>query len=147
IVQYAKFDEQTGVSSTTYGNVGRNMELSSSLSLNGPVSKKLSVIVNATLRYNKIENKLVETQQAKGFSGVTATYLTYRPNQLFSLFGGGGVARSTYNLVNSVSSTPFYQVNVGYKFFNKKLSTTVNFNNFFSKWQSTTASTNDINFK
>lgn len=108
IVQYAKFDEQTGITTTTYGNLGRNVEASSSVILNGSLSKKINSGLNLTLRYNKIENKVITTQQAKGFSGLAAGFFAYRITELFTLSGSGGINRQTYNLVNSISSNPFY---------------------------------------
>ncbi len=146
IVQYANFNEKTGITAITYGNLGKNVEAGSSLVLNGSLSKKVNGGIVLSLRYNKIENKFIATQHAAGFSGLAVGFFAYKITELFTLSGSGGISKQTYNLVNSASSNPFYQINFGYKFFNQKLSTTINFNNFFNKWQNVTALTKDANF-
>ncbi|SDD29219.1 outer membrane beta-barrel protein [Pedobacter soli] len=145
IVQYTTFNENNGVSTTQYGNTGRNRELSamftSAISL-----KKLNCGVYTTVRYNKIENTVILTQHEEGFSGQVGGFFFYKPVKSFSLSGSGGISRLPPSLINTLKANPYYQVNVGYKFFNDKLSTTVNFNNFFSKSLTNRSYTEDVNF-
>lgn len=145
IVQYTTFNEKNGVSTTQYGNTGRNRELSamftSAISL-----KKLNCGVYTTVRYNKIENTVILTQHEEGFSGQVGGFFFYKPVKSFSLSGSGGISRLPYSLMNTLKANPYYQVNLGYKFFNDKLSTTVNFNNFFSKSLTNRSYTEDVNF-
>lgn len=145
IAQYTTFDESSGVSTTRYGNIGRNRELSALLTLATNL-KNFNGGINSTLRYNKIENTVVLTQQEEGFSGLISGFFSYRGFKSFSLSGSGGVMRSPYSLINTTKAIPFYQLNLGYRFFNDKLSTTVNFNNFFNKWITNKSFTEDTNF-
>jgi len=142
IVQYASFDGQTGVSSVTYANVGREEQLGLAVNANAPLGAKLNTGFNAQLRYNKIENTSIVLQQNEGLSGSGFINFSYRVTKKFQLSGSGGITRSPYALVNSPSTLAFYQVNFGYKFFNEKLSVTMNVNNphqRFMKVISTTA--------
>ncbi|WP_293307666.1 outer membrane beta-barrel protein [Pedobacter sp. UBA5917] len=145
IVQYTTFNENNGISTTQYGNTGRNKEISamftSALSL-----KKLNCGVYTTVRYNKIENLAVATQHEEGFSGQVGGFFFYKPVKSFSLSGSGGISKLPYSLINTLKANPYYQVNLGYKFFSNKLSTTVNFNNFFSRSLTNRSYTEDVNF-
>jgi len=145
IVQFTTFNAINGVSTTQYGNVGKNREVSALVTLSTSL-KKVSGGVNATLRYNKIQNTIIVTQQEEGFSWQVAGYFNYKLFKSFSISGNGGIDRQAYSLINTYNTFPFYQINFGYKFFNEKLSTTVNFNKFLNKWRTNSAFTEDANF-
>lgn len=145
IVQYTTFDEATGVSTTRYGNLGKNRDIGARFTFSTSL-KKFNGGINLAGRYNKIENTAVETQHEEGFSGSVNMFFSYRVIKSFSLAGSGGIAKPSYSLINTARANPYYQINLGYKFFNDKLSTTVNFNNFFNKWLTNKAFTEDANF-
>lgn len=145
IAQYATFDQATGISTTQYGNVGRNREVAALLSFSTN-RKKFNGGVNATVRYNKVENTLVTSQHEEGFSGTVGIYFNVPIYRTFSISGSGGINRPSLTLVNSLRAIHYYQVNFGYKLFNQKLSATMNVNNFFNKWRTNKSFTNDVNF-
>lgn len=145
IVQYTIFDKATGISATQYGNSGRNRELSATFVFSANL-KKFSGGFNATLRYNKIENTLVETQHEEGFTGLVGGYFYLPILKSFSLSGNGGIMRQAYTLINTANAFPYYQINFGYKLLNDRLSTTINFNRFFNKWFTTKSFTEDASF-
>ncbi|MBB6235840.1 hypothetical protein HDC90_000440 [Pedobacter sp. AK013] len=146
IIQYTTFNELNGVSTTQYGNVGKNREASAILTLSTSL-RKISGGINSTLRYNKIENTIISTQQEQGFSWQVAMYFNYKVIKSFSISGNGGIDKPAYSLINTFNTFPFYQINFGYKFFNEKLSATINFNKFFNKWRTNRSFTEDANFK
>jgi hypothetical protein len=145
IVQYTTFNEASGMSTTQYGNIGRNREMSVLFTFVTSL-KKFNGGIYTTLRYNKIENTAVKTQHEEGFSGIVGGFFSYRVIKSFSLSGSGGITKPSYSLINTLRPYHYYQVNVGYKFFKDKLSTTVNFNNFFNKWLTNRSFTEDANF-
>ncbi|WP_223833759.1 outer membrane beta-barrel protein [Pedobacter riviphilus] len=146
IIQYTTFNELNGVSTTQYGNVGKNREASALLTLSTSL-RKISGGINSTLRYNKIENTIISSQQEQGFSWQIALYFNYKVVKSFSISGNGGIDKPAYSLINTFNTFPFYQINFGYKFFNEKLSATINFNKFFNKWRTNRSFTEDANFK
>ncbi|NII82606.1 outer membrane beta-barrel protein [Pedobacter sp. SG918] len=146
IIQYTTFNELNGVSTTQYGNVGKNREASALLTLSTSL-RKISGGINSTLRYNKIENTIISSQQEQGFSWQVALYFNYKVVKSFSISGNGGIDKPAYSLINTFNTFPFYQINFGYKFFNEKLSATINFNKFFNKWRTNRSFTEDANFK
>ncbi|WP_113663910.1 outer membrane beta-barrel protein [Pedobacter nanyangensis] len=145
ITQYTTFDEISGVSTTQYDNIGRNREIASLIAFSSSI-KKLRGGVNVMVRYNKIENTLIASQQQDGISGNLGTFFYLSLYKSFSISGSGGINRPPFTLVNSQKAIHYYQINFGCKFFKDKLSTTVNFNNFFAKWRNNYSFTEDRNF-
>jgi len=145
IAQYTTFNETSGVSTTQYGNVAQNKELASLISFSSSI-KKLRGGFNLTVRYNKIENTLIASQQQEGISGNLGAFFYLALYKSFSISGSGGINRPPYSLVNSQKPIHYYQINLGCKFFKDKLNATVNFNNFFAKWRNNYSFTEDSNF-
>lgn len=145
IVQYTTFNETTGVSTTQYGNLGRNREVNVIFTFSTSL-KKFNAGVNATLRYNKIENTAIASQKEQGLSGDLGAYFYYPIFKSFSLSGNGGITRSAYSLINTFNTFPYYQVNFGYKFFKDRVNATINFNRFFNKSFTNRSYTEDANF-
>lgn len=145
IAQYTTFNETSGVSTTQYGNVGRNREIASLISFSSSF-KKLRGGFNLTVRYNKVENTLISTQYEEGVSGNLGAFFNLALYKTFSISGSGGINRPPHTLVNSQRAIHYYQINFGAKFFKDKLNATVNFNNFFSKWRDNYSYTEDSNF-
>lgn len=145
IAQYTTFNEASGVSTTQYDNVGRNREIASQISFSSSI-KKLRGGFNLSVRYNKIENMLIASQQQEGISGNLGAFFYLTLYKTFSISGSGGINRPPFTLVNSQKAIHYYQVNFGAKFFKDKLNATVNFNNFFAKWRNNYAFTEDSNF-
>jgi hypothetical protein len=133
IVQLAAFNKTTGVTSVTSVNAGKEFQVNASLNMNASVGDKISFGINPSIRYNHIENRDNNAIKRAGISGNIFTNFSYRATPKFTLSGSGGFFRPPYALYNTPTTSVFYQVNFGYKFFNNKLSTTINFNNFLQK--------------
>lgn len=146
IVQYTTFNEVNGISTTQYGNLGKNREVSATFTFAANLQKLRSGF-GGTVRYNKIENTAMPTQQEQGFSGQVYGFFSYSFYKSFFLSGNGGVSRSAYALMNTVNAFPYYQVNIGAELFDKKLTASINFNRFFKKWFTANAYTEDANFR
>ncbi|MDB5230003.1 MAG: hypothetical protein JWN76_808 [Chitinophagaceae bacterium] len=147
IVQYAAFNKNSGVTSYTSANAGKEYQASIGLNLNTPLNDKLTVGLYSLLRYNDIENKFNLLQHRKGLSGSAFGNFYYKVVGNFTISGSGGVNRSPYALVNTPNTQAFYQVNFGYKFFHEKLSATINVNNFHKQFVNYRSVTEDPNFR
>lgn len=135
IVQFSLFNPANAVTSTTSANAGREWQANVGFSLNTPVGKKLRIGFFPSVRYNNIENRLNLLQHRKGFSGSVSANFNYNVIGKFTLSGSGVILRTPYALVGTLSNTLyFYQINFGYKFFNDKLSATMNVNNFHGRY-------------
>lgn len=147
IVQYVSFNQSTGVTSITSANFGREYQSSLGFNLNTPLTEKLNAGIGTQLRYNHIENKSNLLQKQEGISGGAYINFNYKAIGKFTISGSGGIQRSPYALVNTLSTQGFYQVNFGYKFFKEKLSVTMNVNNFHKKYMQFNSVTDDPNFR
>lgn len=135
IVQYSVFNAANAVTSTTSANAGREWQANVGFSLNTPIGKKLRAGFFPSVRYNNIQNRLNLLQRSKGFSGSVSANFTCNVTGKFTLSGSGVVLRTPYALAGTLSTTLyFYQINFGYKFFNDKLSATMNVNNFHGRY-------------
>jgi hypothetical protein len=147
IVQFASFNNSTGVTSITSANVGKDFQTSLAFNLSTPVSNKLNVGFSTQLRYNEIENKSNLLQQQEGITGAAFGNFFYKVVGKFTISGSGGIMRSPYTLVNTPLTQYFYQVNFGYKFLNEKLAVTMNVNNFHDRFMGFETVTEDPNFR
>ncbi|MEO8172493.1 MAG: outer membrane beta-barrel protein, partial [Sediminibacterium sp.] len=123
----------TGVTSTTSANIGGEWQANIGLNLNTPIGEKFNIGFSPLIRYNRVQNTASPLQERKGISGNAFTNFQYRVTGKFTISGSAGFLHVPYTLINTQSTQYFYQVNFGYKFFKEKLSTTINFNNFFEK--------------
>ncbi|MDQ3277862.1 MAG: outer membrane beta-barrel family protein, partial [Bacteroidota bacterium] len=147
IVQFADFNNVTGVTRITNANVGKENQASVGLTVNAPISEKFNFNLNTQLRYNKIENTSNLLQRREGFSGSAAGNFHYKLVGKFTISGSGGVSKSPYAFVNSPSLQGFYQVNFGQKLFAEKLALTVNVNNFHQAFLQFRTVTENSNFR
>jgi len=131
ITQYASFDRATFVNSTTYDNIGREVQLTMAVNFNTNLTPKWNLGMNGLLRYNSVRTDQANLPQNKGFSGSLFTNTSYKITSKITLSGSGGFMRSPYTLVSLGVFQGFYQVNIARKFLKDKLSATINFNNFF----------------
>lgn len=147
IVQYADYDNRTGINTITYGNTGRNIEGSVNFSGNLTIGKKMRLGTSANIKYNKIVNTGSQTQQAMGTSGLVTGNFSYKVSTKVSFSGSGGIFKPGYSLLENRSLVHFYQLNSSYQFFKQQLTLRVNANNFLSKWNTVKTTTSDRNFK
>lgn len=133
IVQLANFNKASGVTSVTSVNAGKEWQVNASLNINAGIGNKFNFGFSPLIRYNKIENNGNSLIHASGISGNAFVNYSYRVTGKFTWSGSGGFFKTPYMLFNTPSTQVFYQMNFGYKFFNNKLATTINFNNFLAK--------------
>jgi outer membrane receptor for ferrienterochelin and colicin len=133
IMQYAEFDKASFITTTTYGNLGEEYQVSLGMNVNSAVTPKWNLGANGVGRYNSVRSTRPGLPQRAGFSGSLFGNSSYKVTPKFTISGSGGMMRSSYTILNSGTFQGFYQVNFGYKFLKDKLSATINFNNFLKK--------------
>lgn len=134
IQQFPIFHQNTGVTETTYGNIGKEAQATLGFNINTALNNFWNIGSNLLVRYNDIRSTLDNSIARSGFSGSFNMNSSYKVTPKFTISGSGGFFKSPKTISSSTGfSNGYYQVNFGYKFFNEKLSTTINFNNFFVK--------------
>jgi len=134
ILSYRLFDAATGITAVTFGNVGKEQQISLGGSINYQFSKKFKVGLWGDIRYVDIQNLLQKNQHNHGYSGVVGSFFTWDAGNRFSLSGSGGVDIRNVTLLGRRTPFIFYQINSGYHIIKNKLYATVNWNNVHSDY-------------
>jgi hypothetical protein len=133
IVQYAKFDPATGVTSNTSGNVGEEKGFNVSGNTNVRVSTAFSIFLNGYLRYSHIRNKMMPSQVNSGWGGNANMNANYSFSKRFNMSGYAGFFQNAISLQTKYPLNLWYGLNLGYKMMNEKLTLSAGFSNFFQK--------------
>ncbi|GHA77713.1 TonB-dependent receptor [Pontibacter akesuensis] len=79
IQSYTTYNPADSVSSTTYGNIGKNATTTLSLNGNSTLFKKLSLSVNGSLSYSQLSGNINgENRENSGVSGYMYSYGSYK---------------------------------------------------------------------
>lgn len=133
IVQYASYDAATGVTSTTSGNFGEEIGIGANGNFSTKIGEKWSFFANGGVRYSRIRNKMMPSQVGSGYGGNANINSTYTINKRFNLSGYWGFFRAPITIQTTYPLNLWYGLNVGYKFFNEKLTVSGGVSNFFQK--------------
>lgn len=147
IIQFASFNNSTGITSLSFANIGRDVQFNAGLNVNGPVGPKLTLGFFSQVRYNRVQSRAVVAQLREGWSGAAFGNFNWKVVGKFTISGSGGVTQGPYTLVNAPIPLGFYQVNFGYRFFKEKLWATMNWNNFHDRNQRFRQTTEDPAFR
>jgi outer membrane receptor protein involved in Fe transport len=138
IVQYASFDANTGVTSTTSGNYGEETQMSINANVSTKINDKWNVFLNGNIRFSRVRNKLLPTQTNTGYGGNANLNTSYSISKRFTTSGYAGFFRQPPTIQTSYPLNVWYGISLGYKFFNEKLTTSFGAANFLQKdrdWQ------------
>jgi outer membrane receptor protein involved in Fe transport len=138
IVQYASFNTVTGVTSTTSGNLGKEIQVSANGNISTKINKDWNVFINGNIRYNRVENKMLATQSNSGFSGNANLNTSYSINKRFTASGYAGFYRNPVTIQTQYPLNIWYGLSAGYKLFKEKFTVSVGLANFLQKnrtWQ------------
>lgn len=147
IVQYATFNKNTGVTSTTSGNFGKEFQLNLAGSVNVKFNKDWSMSVNGNVRYNRVENEANAAQRNDGISGNANLNSNYTINKRFSAFLYTGFYRAPVTIQESFPFNQWYGLGFEYKMFKEKLAIGMNALNFLNKEMDFTRTLMDPNFQ
>lgn len=133
IVQYATYDAAAGVTSTTSDNLGKEMSVSANGNFSTKINSKWNVFLNGNVRYNRVKNKLLESQVNSGFSGNANLNSTYSINKRFNVSSYAGFFRAPVTIQTSYPLNLWYGISAGYKLFKEKLTISAGALNFLKK--------------
>lgn len=129
ILAYRAFDATTGITATTFGNVGREQLASAGVSIRNHFSKAFNAGLWGELRYVDVQNRAQKSQHNQGYSGIVSGFFNWEAGRGINLSGSGGMEVDNVTLLGRKTPFYFYQVNVGYHIIKDKLYATVNWNN------------------
>lgn len=133
IVQYASFDANTGVTSTTSANLGKEIAGAVNGNISTKITKDWNVFLNGGVRYNHVENLLMPSQTNSGFSGNANLNMSYSFSKKFNASSYAGFYRSPVTIQTSYPLNMWYGISAGYKMFKEKLTASFGMSNFFEK--------------
>lgn len=133
IVLYSTYDPVAGVTSTTSGNLGKESSISANGNISTKINKDWSVFLNGSIRYNRVQNKLLASQVNSGFGGNANLNTSYSINKRFTASGYAGFFRAPVTIQTSYPLNLWYGINAGYKFFKEKLTLSVGALSFLKK--------------
>ncbi|RYZ99865.1 MAG: TonB-dependent receptor, partial [Sphingobacteriaceae bacterium] len=128
-------DKSTGVTTTTFANIGKNRGLGFDANINYPITPKLNVNINAELLHVWLEgNYNGEFYKKKGFQGHMFTYTSYKFDNGYRLGLNLGFD-SRYVLLQGTDNNYFDSgINVSKEVFSKKGTISLGVRNPFSQY-------------
>ncbi len=138
IQRFIVFDESTGVSEQTYGNIG----LTNLVGLTGYLAfnpnEKMSVTVTGNLNRSMIKNKLVADEKRNGWYGSVNGAFNYTLSEKMDLFSNINYSTPPVQLQGQNGANLFYNIGAAYWLHNRKLMFNLALLNVFNKyWQTT----------
>ena len=133
IVQYATFDKNTGVTSTTSGNLGEELQVSLNANISAKITPEWNVFLNGNVRYNRVQNKMLASQVNSGIGGNGNLNTSYSITKKFTASGFDGFWRGPVTIQTQYPLNIWYGTGLGYKFFNEKLTASVSAFGFLEK--------------
>ncbi|HEX2847194.1 MAG TPA: outer membrane beta-barrel protein [Chitinophagaceae bacterium] len=134
ILSYRLFEASTGITTTTFGNVGKEQMISFGASIRNQFSKTFSLGLWGDIRYVDVRNRFQKSQHNHGYSGVGGAYFNWEFSKGIYLSGSGGANISDVNLLGRRSPYYFYQINSGFDIIKNKLYVTINWNNVHASY-------------
>jgi outer membrane receptor protein involved in Fe transport len=134
IQRFILFDETTGVSEQTYGNIGQTnlFGLNSYLSFS-PVNK-FSMTVTGNLNYAVIKNAVIKGEKGSGWYGSVNGSFSYEASERLSLFSNINYSTSPVQLQGRNGDYLFYNIGGAYWISKKKLMLSLAMLNLFNKY-------------
>lgn len=146
IVQYATYDPESGVTSTTSDNLGEEVSLSAHGNFSTKITPEWNVFLNGSVRFNKVKNRLGHRQSNSGIGGNANLNTSYSFNKRLTASAYAGYYRAPVTMQTSYPFNLWYGINAGYKLFNEKLTLSVGISNFLKKEWDYEMKTIDPNF-
>jgi len=134
ILSYRIFESVTGITATTFGNVGREQLVALGVNIWHAFDKTFQAGFGSELRYVDVRNRLQRSQHSHGYSGIISGYFRWDAGKRINLSGSGGRDVSNVTLLGRKSPYYFYQANFGYHIVKDKLFATINWNNVHSSY-------------
>jgi len=146
IVSYTTFDSNTGITSNTSDNIGKDLKLNINGSVNTKLTPDWNFSLNATLLYNHIENKFAPAQKNKGIGGNGNLNTSYVFTKKFSISSYAGFWRGPVTFQTKRNANYWYGIGATGKFLKEKLTASLTIENFINKNFESRTTTKDVYF-
>jgi hypothetical protein len=133
IVQYASFNPATGVTSTTSGNLGKELGLNLSGNVNAKISENWNVSVNGNVRWAQVQNKMVASSKTSGIGGNANLNSNYNWSKRFYSYAYAGYFKNAVTFQTSYALNLWYGIGTGIKLWNDKFNVSIGISNFAQK--------------
>ena len=121
IMQYSSFDPQTGITTTTSLNIGKEFQSNLNLNFNTKLTPKWSLFVNGGIRYLKVTNNADKSQSNSGFGFDIGMNTSYRFNDKFTITSFLGFFQQPRSIQTTYPLNPWHNVAFNYKIFKNKI--------------------------
>lgn len=146
ILEYASFDEKTGITKTTSLNIGKEFQSSINFNLNTKFTEKWSLYVNSSLRYITVTNNADKSQTNSGFGTNFNLNSSYRFSSKFGISSYVGLWQEPITIQTTYPFRTWYNLAVNYKIFKEKLNISLRTVNYFEKNRDYRSIIKDPNF-
>jgi hypothetical protein len=146
ILQYSSFDPQTGITTTTSLNIGKEFQSSLNLNLSTKITSKWSLFVDGSLRYSTVTNNANKTQSNSGFGCNFFMNTVYRFTPKFSISSLLGLWKDPITIQTTYPFSTWHNVAFNYKVLKDKLSISLRTVNYFEKTHDYRTIVKDPNF-
>jgi len=146
ILQYSSFDPQTGITTTTSLNIGKEFQGSLNLNLSTKITPKWSLFVDGSLRYSTVTNNANKTQSNSGFGCNFFMNTVYRFTSKFSISSLLGLWKDPITIQTTYPFSTWHNVAFNYKVLKDKLSISLRTVNYFEKTHDYRTIVKDPNF-
>ncbi|RFS17974.1 outer membrane beta-barrel family protein [Emticicia sp. C21] len=147
IIQIINFNKETGVSTTTNENLGKESQISLNGNITANFSKVWNMSVNSNLNYTYIKNSSDLAQQNSGLTGFIGVSNNFKVNPKFTISTFVGNFKPPIGLQGYTSSQWFYNITPSYKLFKDKITITLAAARFITKYVTVRTIQKDINFR
>ncbi|OQP58282.1 hypothetical protein A3860_08160 [Niastella vici] len=146
IMRYSSFDQQTGITTTTSLNIGKEYQWSVGFNFSTKITPKWNVYANGSLRYNKVTNKADASQANSGLGSNFNFNTSYKFTDKFTVSTYFGFFQEPRSLQTTYPFNPWHNVAFNYKIFNDKLLISLRAVNYYEKDRAFKNITQDENF-
>lgn len=134
IQRYFIFNEVTGKTEQTYGNIGKSRLAGFNGFISYSPNDKFSASVNLSLNYASIKNTMNIKEKGNGIYGAVNSSINYTASDRLSFFNNINYTLSPVQLQGRNGDYLFYNLGASYWLYQKKLSVYVGGINFFDKY-------------
>jgi len=146
ILQYSSYDPQTGITTTTSMNIGKELQSGLNLNFSTKITPKWSLFANGSVRYANVMNNSNSSQSNKGFGGYFNFNTSYKFNDKFLASALLALWKDPQSIQTTYPFGTWYNVALNYKVFKNKVNISLRAVNYLEKTHDFKTITKDENF-
>jgi outer membrane receptor protein involved in Fe transport len=146
VISIARYNNTTGVTTTTRENLGKELLLSLNGNITARFNKAWTLSINSNIAYLSIQNSLKASQQNNGISGSINVNNSYKINPKLTLSTFLAYFRSQVTIQGYSTGQVFYNLSASYKIFKEKMTIGLVTSRIFEKYGIQKSYIKDQNF-